>query len=114
MGEIKNPHVRELVQHLAESNPEQRIPLAVGGYFNDMAEAMKETYRVLSPGGVACFVVGNAVFPTAHVEVDMVLADIAQEVGFTVSGVWVANARWANIEGVDRQPVRESIIVLKK
>jgi hypothetical protein len=114
LGEIKNPHVRELVQHLAESNPEQRIPLAVGGYFNDMAEAMKETYRVLSPGGVACFVVGNAVFPTAHVEVDMVLADIAQEVGFTVSGVWVANARWANIEGVDRQPVRESIIVLKK
>jgi len=110
---IKNEYVKKIVEHLMQSN-DGKIPLAVGGYFNDMSDVLSETYRVLKPGGVACFVVGNSVFPTAHVEVDLILSDIAQEIGFSPQGVWVAHARWANIEGVSRQPVRESIIILRK
>lgn len=105
-----------LMSSVAESNPvEEKIPLVVEGYFRDIYSSLREAFRVLKPGGVAVYVVGNSALPGITVDVDLALAGMGEELGFAVEDLWVANVRWAGVHGIVRQrPCRESSVVLRK
>ena len=56
-------------------------------YFGDMAAVLRETERVLRPGGAAIVVVGTSVLRGLDVETHLALAALAEETGFEVAGI---------------------------
>jgi hypothetical protein len=87
----------------------------VEGYLRDMCLVLKETKRVLRPGGAAVFVVGNASLPSVTVDVDVILGEMGERLGLTLEDIWVGNVRWAGVHGIEKErPARESAVILRK
>ena len=65
------------------------IPRMVTGYFYEMACVLAECSRLLKPGAY-CFVVNDNVrYNGASISVDLILADLAENLGFTVESILV-------------------------
>ncbi len=122
------PVVKTVLKKILEENPRvcessessaggvRGLPLVVSAYFNDLLLVLQELFRVLKPGASAGFVVSNAVLPELVVNVDECVGLVSEEIGFKASA-WVCGERSArvNARGIPReQPVRESVVVLKK
>jgi SAM-dependent methyltransferase len=107
-------NVRRLLEKVSESGFMKR-PQVVEGYFNDMYSVLASLHRVLRKGGKAAFVVSNACLPNVTVDVDTILAELGEDLGYVVEGIAVANVRWCDVSGIRKErPVRESIVVLRK
>lgn len=90
-------------------------PQIVEGYFEDMYLSLNSIYKALRKGGILALVLGNACLPNITVDVDLITAEISEQIGFRVKEIWVANARWCDVHGIRKErPVRESIIILEK
>ena len=92
-------------------------PVAEASYFEDMQKTLKELLRVMQPGARAGIVVGNAYFPKEDrvVEVDLMLAEQAEQLGFAPEHIFILNRRHAlQHRTIKKGTVRESLIVLKK
>lgn len=90
-------------------------PEVVLGYFEDMYISLEGVYNALKRGGIAAIVVGNACLPNLIVDVDLILAEISEQIGFKAKSIWVANARWCDVHGIVKErPVREGIVILEK
>jgi hypothetical protein len=59
-----------------------RIPKMVRAYFSDMRIVLRETRRVMRPGGQLVLDIGDSRFAGVHVDVPELLSGIAQEVGW--------------------------------
>lgn len=97
----------------------KNIPSMVSGYFDDMTGILKRTFQVLNPGGVSAIVVANSSYQGLIVPTDLLLAKIAQEVGFKVERIIKARAIRGSSQHMARQTMfqglmRESIIILSK
>lgn len=93
----------------------ENSPEVVLGYFEDMYMSLEGVYNALKRGGIAALVVGNACLPGLTIDVDLILAEISEQIGFNAEAILVANARWCDVHGIEKQrPVRESIVILKK
>ncbi len=116
------PHaaVREVVDILKEkvkalNNP--RIPDMLTAYFVDMEKVIQEWARVLAPGAKVAMVVDNVRFEGELLPVDLVLSEMAEEVGFQVEEIIVARYKGNSSQQMKkygRVPVRESIVVWRK
>jgi len=106
---IKSEKLDEIIGKI-ENSPE-----VVLGYFEDMHMSLQSVFKSLKKGGIAALVVGNACLPNLTIDVDLILAEISEQIGFSAKEIWVANARWCDVQGIERQrPVRESIVILEK
>lgn len=113
-GRLKSKRFDEALTAVKEM-PDDKKPLVVRGYFEDMFDSLESIYRVLKDGAHAAIVVGNACLPGITVDVDLILTDFAEQIGFEPISIWVANARWCTVHGIKKErPVRESILILKK
>jgi DNA modification methylase len=65
------------------------IPRMVRGYFYEMACVIAECARVLKPGAPLVMVNDNVRYAGASVSVDLILSDIAEQLGFTVENILV-------------------------
>ncbi len=84
----------------------------IGGYFSDMEKVLKESHRILKPGGFAVFVVGNSIMYDLHILVDVILGEIGERIGFEVE-ILTALKRTAKTQNTKIE-TRESAVVLKK
>lgn len=92
-----------------------KTPQVVEGYFDDMYAVMKGVYSTLKDGGKAAFVVSNVCLPDMTVDVDTILAELGEQIGYSVESILVAHARWCDVHGIRKErPVRESVVVLRK
>lgn len=108
-GRLKSEKLDEILGKIDKS------PEVVLGYFEDMYVSLQTIYKSLKKGGIAAIVVGNACLPNLTVDVDLILAEISEQIGFKAKEIWVANARWCDVQGIVKErPVRESIIILEK
>ncbi|MFW9913658.1 MAG: hypothetical protein ACFFEU_14365, partial [Candidatus Thorarchaeota archaeon] len=86
-------------------------------FFEDMKEQLKETFRVLRPGGRYCMAIGNNVIRGNVVESHKILADIAaaEDVGFKVEKTFFSGVirHFIKIPRKERMD-GEWILVLKK
>jgi DNA modification methylase len=72
-GSINNPGIVRMVRN----------------YFFELALLVAASARVLKPGAPFVMVNDNVRYQGAHVPVDLILSEIAQQVGFEVETIWV-------------------------
>jgi DNA modification methylase len=65
------------------------IPRMVRNYFLEMALVIFECSRVLKPGAPFVMVNDNVRYQGAHVPVDLILSDFAEQAGFETQTIWV-------------------------
>lgn len=113
-----HPVVKEVVEALNKkklNNP--RIPTMLTTYFIDMQKVIKEWWKVLAPGARVVMVVDNVRFEGELVPVDLVLSDMAEEVGMKVKEIVVARYKGNSSQQMKkygRIPVRESIVIWER
>jgi len=95
--------------------PDLNLPEAAKAYFHDMKLVLEEMFRVLKNRGKASIVVAGGVFPDRVVESDILIAELAERVGFNVDRMIAVNKRVATTKRVIKiGEARESIIILSK
>ncbi|MBD3398286.1 hypothetical protein GF412_03725 [Candidatus Micrarchaeota archaeon] len=87
----------------------RRIPIA-GQYFSDMEKVLQNLYKSTEKGGA--LIVGNAVLQGEHIEVDRILGEIGNRIGFEYEiPLWME--RIADVKPA-KLKVRESAVVFRK
>ncbi len=95
--------------------PDLGLPHVAKAYFSDMKLCLKEMYRVLREDGKAALVVGQGVFPDRIVESDVLIAKLAEDVGFNVEKRLIVDRRVATRKRTIKIGVAlESILLLAK
>jgi hypothetical protein len=96
----------------------------VESFFVDLDECLQKLYKVLSPKGYACFVLGNRTVNRIKIPTDEIITELGKSIGFQRIGIihrripskripWKSSP--TNIPGQKVETIsRESIIILKK
>jgi hypothetical protein len=112
--------VAEVIRPLLEKSPNwsNRIPSMIEGYFADMGQTLMNVNKVLRPGSVFSLVVGNAHYSGVPVPTDILLADMACGLGYSVERIdvqrlIVPSSQHVN-SGSDLHFARESNVILRK
>lgn len=91
------------------------LPASARAYFTDMKKVLYELYRVSKSSAKLAVVVGNGYVDGVIVDSDLLLAKMAEGMGFNVEKIFVVNERFALEERTKKKGVlRESIIVMEK
>lgn len=72
------------------------IPRMVRGYFEEMSCIIYECYRVLKPNAVMIVVNDNVRYEGISIPVDLILSNIAEQLGFSVENILVLQDRKGN------------------
>jgi len=116
--EVSHPALLEVLSSLAGkklNNP--RIPVMIKGYFEDMNFVLKELYKVCRPGAKIALVVGNVRFEGELIPVDLLLSELASDVGFSIDEVIITRYKGNSSQQMGkygRVPVRESVVLCSK
>jgi SAM-dependent methyltransferase len=102
--------------------PDMDLPPEANAYLADMKKVLEELYRVCSPGARLAFVIGTSWFgdkddpqKSRHIECDVLLSRMAEELGFKTEAIYIVAERFFTIDRVIKiGKARESIVVLKK
>jgi len=102
--------IKPLIKKVKEKAYDNRIPIMVEGYFNDMNLAIENLYRLLKKGGQGVMVIGDSQFGGVHIETDIILAKICELNKLHVKSIDVVRKRTSN----NGMRLRESLIFVKK
>ena len=97
----------------------KKIPKLVRGYFTDMGKTLEEIFKVTRKGGRCIIIVGNSAYGGIIVPTDILLAKIAQDIGFSIDNITIArhlttsSQQKVKLNGV-KQYLRESLVCLRK
>lgn len=105
-----NAHVKELVEEIKKNAYDNRIPVMVNNYFADMKSALFEMYRLLAKKGPVAIVIGDSIFGGIHIPTDILLREIAEEIGFHCFDFRIVRERKSR----SGYRLRETIIYLRK
>lgn len=112
---LRSKRMEEILDKISEKPGFVKHPQVVEGYFDDMYMSMRSIHRSLKEGGKVALVVGNVCLPNITIDTDLILAELAEDIGFRVKEILVANARWCDVYGIRKErPVRESILIMEK
>lgn len=115
---VKLPSLDEVLTELAKKDlNNNRLPVMVQGYFEDMNLVIKNMSAALKPGGQVALVVANAQFAGENVPVDLMLSELAADHGLTTEDIWITRFKGNSSQQMavwGRRPVRESIVFWKK
>jgi len=96
-----------------------RIPLMIKAYFDDLYSVMSNVKNHLNRNAEAWIVVSTSAYAGIHIPVDLLLADIACQLGYKLRGIHCLRyLRSSSQQFKDlnnkKTPLRESLIILKK
>jgi site-specific DNA-methyltransferase (cytosine-N4-specific) len=92
----------------------ERLPVMIQGYFEDMNMVIRNISRYLKPGGRAALVVANAQFNGENVPTDLMLCELAEQHGLSTESVLVTRYKGNSSQQMavyGRRPVRETILL---
>jgi site-specific DNA-methyltransferase (cytosine-N4-specific) len=119
--EGKSVHLPALVEVLKEvrSKPlnNERLPIMIQGYFEDMNLVVRNISQYLKPGGRAALVVANAQFNGENVPTDLLLCELAEAQGLTTESILITRYKGNSSQQMaiyGRRPVRETILFWRK
>lgn len=95
------------------------MPNMIRGYFIDMQRVLEQIYKALSKDKHCYIVVDQSAYVGVIVPTDVVLALIAERIGFTVKKISVCRRASTSGQQLKQYPylkntLRESIVCLKK
>jgi DNA modification methylase len=95
----------------------ERLPIMIEGYFEDMNLVIRNMAAYLKPGGHVALVVANAQFNGENVPADLMLCELAEKFGLTTESIWVTRYKGNSSQQMaiyGRRPVRETILFWRK
>ena len=95
----------------------ERLPIMIQGYFEDMNLVIRNMAAYLKPGGRVALVVANAQFNGESVPTDLMLCELAERHGLSTESVWVTRYKGNSSQQMaiyGRRPVRETIVFWRK
>jgi SAM-dependent methyltransferase len=116
----KNKYLESLISLFdREKLWNSRIPSVVRGYFDDTYTLLNKLYSQTTKGGYVGIVVGNSAYSGVIIPSDVLIADIAKEIGFTVKNIFVTRHLTTSSQQkkeleVLKMYLRESIVLLEK
>jgi len=116
--EVNHPALLEVLSNLDGkklNNP--RIPVMIKGYFEDMNLVLRELYKACRPGAKIALVVGNVRFEGELISVDLLLSELASNVGFGVDKVIITRYKgnsWEHRGKRGRVPGHGGVVVWSK
>ncbi|MEW6386316.1 MAG: hypothetical protein AB1491_02205 [Thermodesulfobacteriota bacterium] len=105
-----------LIGKLKEQRPDRRVVPMLMGYFQDIYYTFCSLKQVLKDGAKLAFVVGNVRYKGEMVEVDDILAYLAQRAGYSWLKSWVVRYRGNSAQQMGiygRAAARESVVMLQ-
>lgn len=87
------------------------------GYFNDMYQILKESYRILRPDSSAYYILGDSAPYGVHVPTDELIGRIGVDIGFQSYKIRLLRERGGKWEKNPQRhdvPLRETVVILKK
>lgn len=98
---------------------DKRIPQMLRLYFSDMFRVLDQCYRVLENNGFCAIVVGNSSYSNIVFPTDLLLAEYADSIGFTVDQIIVDRFIITSSQQYDntkylKDYLRESVVCLQK
>ncbi|MBL7128025.1 MAG: hypothetical protein ISS16_03470 [Ignavibacteria bacterium] len=117
---FKNENLESLIS-LFDSNKlwNKKIPTVVRGYFDDTYVLLKKLYLHIKKNGFVGIVVGNSAYSGVIIPTDILISDIAREIGFNVKNVFITRHLTTSSQQKQKlEPLkdylRESIVLLEK
>ena len=120
---VKNPNASvDLISHLISCFNiwNRNIPDMIRGYFDDMTELFKRLYKVMIPHSKCFIVVANSGYKGMIVPTDLLLAEIADNVGLKSREIYYARKIRASPQQMTdlhekyKRLMRESILTIEK
>ena len=117
------PLLQEIIKYLDYKKEQNElnnkgIARMVKNYFYEMACVIQECYRVLEKDSFICMVNDNVRYAGASISVDLILAKIAEDIGFTIENILVLPQGKGNSSQQmgkhGRSPLRKCIYIWKK
>ncbi|MBU7044051.1 MAG: hypothetical protein HXS47_10710 [Theionarchaea archaeon] len=108
------PHsaVEEICDALHTTNPSSPLISMIQAYFNDMKKGFTTWHSQLSSRARVAMVLKNLRYHGQYIPVDLIVCDMAEEIGFTIDNIVVTRYR------KEREPgtltLRESILFWEK
>lgn len=98
---------------------DKRIPKMLKLYYDDMFKVLDKSYELLCNRGFCCIVVGNSAYGGIVFPADLILAEYAERIGFTVDKIEVdryiiTSSQQYEITRESRKYLRESVVCLVK
>jgi site-specific DNA-methyltransferase (cytosine-N4-specific) len=112
------PALKEVLREVrAKPLNNERLPIMIKGYFEDMNLVIRNMAAYLKPGGRVALVVANAQFNGESVPTDLMLCELAEELGLMTESIWVTRYKGNSSQQMaiyGRRPVRETILFWRK
>jgi hypothetical protein len=115
LGYSPPPELHRLLERVRKRITDQRVPLMLAGYFQDMYLSLRAASAVLRPEAPMALIVGNVRYGGVMIPVDRLLATIASSLGMHVDCLLIARHRGNSAQQMGafgRHPSRESILLL--
>lgn len=116
----KNENIESLIA-LFDSDKlwNTKIPSVVRGYFDDTHTLLNKLFLQTTKGGYVGIVIGNSAYSGVIIPSDILIADIAKEIGFKVKNMYVTRHLTTSSQqkqGLEplKGYLRESILLLEK
>lgn len=116
----KSATLAELLTRLKEKELwDKKIPKMLQLYYDDMFQVVEECYKALDDKGFCCIVVGNSAYGGIVFAADLILAEYAEQIGFTVDKIEVdryiiTSSQQYEITKETGKYLRESVVCLIK
>lgn len=111
------PKLVELSKRRLEKGGKKSYDIMVAGYFNDMFQVVKETYRVLKPGASFLLILGDSAPYGVYIPIDTYLGEIGKAVGFAgfdVEELRSRGGKWKDNPQRHNVALKECILILRK
>ena len=98
---------------------DKKIPRMLSGYFSDLGKVLNELKPNLNKGAILGIVVGNSVYAGLPIPTDLLLSELAINLGYELIGIEVyrkltpSSQQLRIIRNRDKKFLRESLIILK-
>lgn len=115
----KNDKVRKISELISCFNIwNKNIPDMINGYFDDTYQLLRKLYPKMVKNGKVYIIVANSVYKGVIVPTDLIISDIASELGFRVNDITMARRIRSSSQQITEikhdDLMRESIIELQK
>lgn len=116
-SELLDPIIKKLEN--VEDLWNNRIPLMVKAYFDDLWKVLLGLWLKLKVGGESWIVISTSAYGGIQIPTDLILAEVGRSIGFQIESIHylrkmrTSGQQWKQIN-TSEFPLRESLVILKK